>query len=61
MRVSFAIATVVAIGVTALAVVTLRHVGSGADRETALEADRQAAGQASQAGAAASDAVTVES
>ena len=60
MRVSSAIATVVAIGIAALAVVTLRHVGSGADREAALEADREAAGQVSQAGATAADAVTVE-
>jgi DHA2 family multidrug resistance protein-like MFS transporter len=61
MRVSSAIATVVAIGIAALAVVTLRHVGSGADREAALEADREAAGQASQADATGADAVTVES
>jgi DHA2 family multidrug resistance protein-like MFS transporter len=60
MRVSSAIATVVAIGIAALAVVTLRHVGSGADRETAFEADREAAGQVSRAGATAADAVTVE-
>jgi DHA2 family multidrug resistance protein-like MFS transporter len=61
MRMSFAIATVVAIGIAALAVITLRHVGSGADRETALEADREAAGQAGRTHATGADAVTVES
>jgi DHA2 family multidrug resistance protein-like MFS transporter len=40
MRVSTAIATVVAIGVAALAVTMLRHVGSGSDREA--EAERSA-------------------
>ncbi len=56
MRVSSAIATVVAIAIAALAVVTLRHVGSGADRETALEeAADQRAGRAT-----ASDVGTVD-
>ena len=43
MRVSSAIATVVAIGVAALAVSMLRHVGSGADREA--DAEREAAAE----------------
>ena len=46
MRVSTAIATVVAIGVAALAVTMLRHVRSGAEREAAAaaDADRAVAG-----------------
>jgi MFS transporter, DHA2 family, multidrug resistance protein len=61
MRVSEAIATLVAIGIAALAVVTLRHVRSGADREAADMADREAAGQADLADAKVLEAVTVES
>ncbi len=39
MRVSTAVATVVAIGISVLAVTMLRHVGSGSDREAATETE----------------------
>ncbi|MGH2637085.1 MAG: hypothetical protein ACRDHU_13205, partial [Actinomycetota bacterium] len=60
MRLTSAIAAVVATAVAVFAVITLRHVGSGSDREAAVDADPGRAAQGTAVVDVSAEAVPVD-